>query len=86
MNAMSDTFIPLMTAPASTGGSPLFELKVLTQADTKAAFEPLPQGGGGQPAHGCGKPSVTLQRQGEVVCGIRVECGCGQVIELACAY
>jgi hypothetical protein len=84
----TDTFVPLMTAPAaSSGESAMFRLKVLPQAEAKTIFEPLPAGG--FPARAvktCAPPSVTLQRQGEVVSGIRIECGCGQVIELACAY
>ena len=31
-------------------------------------------------------PTVTLQREGDRITGIRVECSCGQVIELACSY
>ena len=42
------------------------------------------------PAHGHtpeqGKPVVTLQRDGEKVTGIRIECSCGQVIDLGCSY
>jgi hypothetical protein len=84
---MSDSFIPFVTAPVSTEETALLQLKVLPQAEAKALFEPLPEGGRPeQPAKTCGRPSVTLQRQGEVVSGIRIECGCGQVIELACAY
>ncbi len=33
-----------------------------------------------------GKPVVTLQRDGDRVTHIRVQCACGQVIELECAY
>jgi hypothetical protein len=85
--AMSDSFVPFVTAPISTGESTMLHLKILGQADAKAVFEPLPIGGSPGPvAKDCGQPSVTLQRQGEVVSGIRIECGCGQVIELACAY
>jgi hypothetical protein len=29
---------------------------------------------------------VTLEREGERVSRIRIECTCGQTIELACAY
>jgi len=84
---MSDTFIPLVTAPVSTLDTAMLLLKVLPQAEAKAVFEPLPEGQRPElPAKGCGPPSVKLQRQGEVVSGIRIECGCGQVIELACAY
>lgn len=84
---MSNTFTPLVTAPVATGNEAAFLLKVLPQAETKAVFEPLRAGERPeQPAQGCSQPSVTLQRQGEVVSGIRIECGCGQVIELACEY
>ncbi len=31
-------------------------------------------------------PRVTLTREGDKVTGIRVECTCGQVIELDCVY
>ena len=31
-------------------------------------------------------PKITLERQGETITHIRVECGCGQVIELKCEY
>ena len=84
---MSDPFVPFVTAPVSTGEMAPLQLKVLPQAEAKALFEPLPEAGKPeQPAKACGRPSVSLQRQGEVVSGIRIECGCGQVIELACAY
>jgi len=67
----------------------MLPLKVLTQgqAQTKSAFEPLPAAGLAEAAaKACGRPSVKLQRQGETVSGIRIECSCGQVIELACAH
>lgn len=35
--------------------------------------------------HG-GRPLVTLQRDGDQVTGIRIECTCGNVIELDCLY
>jgi len=38
------------------------------------------------PAQNCPPPKVTLQRQGEVVSAIRIQCSCGQVIELNCVY
>ncbi len=84
---MTDTFLPLVTAPISSGESGMLQLKVLPQGEANAIFQPMPEAGKSErPAKACGQPSVTLQRQGEVVSGIRIECGCGQVIELACAY
>jgi hypothetical protein len=90
---MSDSFVPLLGAPVSNGEAGRFQLKVLPQsqvqghAGVKGIFEPLPLGGRAESApQVCGRPTITLQRQGEVVSGIRIECGCGQIIELACAY
>jgi len=84
---MTDTFTPLVTTPVSAGETAKFTLKLLPEAEAKAVFEPLPEAGRPeQPAKTCTPPSITLQRQGEVVSGIRVECGCGQVIELACVF
>jgi hypothetical protein len=86
---MAETFVPLVAKPVPNGDSALLAIKVPPQGqtETKAVFEPLAEAGRAeQPAKTCGRPSVTLQRQGEVVSGIRIECGCGQVIELVCAY
>jgi len=33
-----------------------------------------------------GEPKITLERQGDTITHIRVQCGCGQVIELKCQY
>jgi hypothetical protein len=84
---MSDSFTPLVASPGSGRETAIPAVKVLTQADAKVAFQPLAVAGKPeQPAKACATPSVTLQKQGEVVSGIRIECGCGQVIELACVY
>jgi hypothetical protein len=65
-------------------------VKVLAQAESKSAFAPLVAGASAGAANipltACGQPKLTLQRQGDVVSVIRVECGCGQVIELKCVY
>jgi len=44
-----------------------------------------PKAAGSEPET-CSKPVVTLQRNGEVVSGIRIQCGCGQVVDLTCVY
>jgi hypothetical protein len=33
-----------------------------------------------------GEPKITLERQGDTITHIRVQCACGQVIELKCQY
>jgi hypothetical protein len=85
--ATSDTFVPLVTTPTPSGETGAFCLKVLPQAEARSVFAPLPDAASpALSAKACGRPTVTLQRQGEIVSGIRIECGCGQVIELACTY
>ncbi len=37
-------------------------------------------------ADNCAQPSITLQRSGDTVTAIRIQCRCGQVIELNCVY
>lgn len=38
------------------------------------------------PAPGTKQPAITLKRDGDTVTSIRVQCGCGRVIELNCVY
>ena len=33
-----------------------------------------------------GEPKVTLERDGDRIKCIKIQCGCGHIIELACAY
>jgi hypothetical protein len=83
---MSETFVPLVSA-----GSGAREANF-----TSLNLKSFPQGGSpaapaaGQPTPGaratCAKPVVTLQRNGEIVSGIRIQCGCGEIIELNCIY
>lgn len=88
---MSDTFIPMGPAliPAKDDGFMPLPLKPGSLLAVQAA------GNGGYgaaagpsasvpPAHHIPQPKVTLQRQGDVVTGIRIQCSCGQVIELKC--
>jgi hypothetical protein len=84
-----NAFIPLTGAAAFANQRPDFSVTVLAQAENAQPFRPL-----GQPlnaacaiAHDSGcEPRVTVQREGERVSSIRVQCACGQVIELACVY
>jgi hypothetical protein len=46
-----------------------------------AAVSPPPT----PPATAC-EPKVTFERQGETITHIRIQCGCGQVMELKCEY
>ena len=87
---MSSKFVPLLpTAPASAGPG-----RAVDSAVVSAAFMALSPSPASQPAGACAhvpvqssaKPIVTLRRDGDRVTHVRVECACGQVIELECAY
>jgi hypothetical protein len=59
-----------------------------SRAETAPSFVPLETRGHiRHQAHApASQPVVTLQRDGERVTAIRIECACGQVIELVCRY
>ena len=78
---MSDTFVPLVPANVPTRDTTFksFDVKIAPKANGASATH--------APAHdACAKPTVTLQRNGDIVSAIRIQCGCGQVIELTCVY
>ena len=74
---MADTFVPLPrpNGTAKTNGFVPLALKTLPQPANQAAH-----------SEACREPAVTLQRDGEKITAIRIECVCGQVIELGCEY
>jgi hypothetical protein len=71
------TPLPFQAAPLAAGKA---AAAPHAHALTSAPAAPTP------PPQNCPPPKVTLQRQGEVVSAIRIQCGCGQVIELSCLY
>src|SRR5690349_10118089 len=81
----SEPFVPFDPIPASAArpSSAPVNLKVVPKGESTPAFTPL-QTSDASHVHGtaghAGKPVVTLQREGDRVTGIRVECACGQVI------
>lgn len=83
---MAETFAPL--APPTNGSRDVvFSALPLKTGPAKAAPTGVAGANGARPnADACGKPTVTLKRTGDVVSGIRVQCGCGQVIDLVCVY
>jgi hypothetical protein len=99
---MNESFVPLLTASATSSKENATILKNAARAGDPAGgtFTPLsiPDGPPSvantatarhtQPAasHTHDQPKVTLQRNGDEVTGIQIECCCGQRIELACVY
>jgi hypothetical protein len=84
---MADAFVPLVppkgnksrdaAAPQSNGNGSSGGFVQVTPATAKSADSHTDT---------CAKPVVTLKREGNTVTGIRIECGCGSVLELACTY
>ena len=86
----TESFVPLTTLPAS--GEPReFRVTVIPKAGQTHPVHSLeqtaPSPSGFVP--GAGKscePRVSLQSEGDRITNIRVQCACGQVMDLACVY
>ncbi len=83
---MSESFIPLAPATAGSREAAFTSIRFKGLAPGSAQSGPNPPGSAGAGTEACSKPVVTLQRNGEIVSGIRIQCGCGQVVDLACVY
>lgn len=88
---MSASFVPLVPGAASQAnlGSPTRLKPIAPQ--TPSSFQPtIPTKTDPAPAPAShiphGPPKVTLEKLGEVITHIRIECSCGQVTELKCDY
>jgi hypothetical protein len=87
----TEPFVPLMPAAATSSERGAFQATVLSQPEQMQKFHSIESTAAAagartnQRAGNC-EPSVTIQRDGDRVAGIRVQCSCGQVIDLACAY
>ncbi len=93
---MATDFVPLSNTAASpaTAAKSSFRVSVVSGASHPEAFRPL-QSASGSAAQGqslaggpgpAGKPKISLQREGDQVTQIRIECACGEVILLDCQY
>ncbi len=89
---LDDPFVPFGPGtgglPKNPGTPP--NLKVIPAASGAEAFSPLHAGTANHPhgtTNGTGAASrITLQKDGERITSIRIECSCGEVIELGCHY
>ena len=87
----TDNFVPL-TSVSPASDSREFRIKVIPQADSAQSFQGLeqtaPKEAGSLSAH-AGKhcePQLLLQRDGSRITNIRIQCACGQIMDLACVY
>lgn len=94
---MSAAFVPLVpgaqTGSISSTPTRLKPISAAPPAVFQAADpanlrkpEPAPNATSTTPHISHGPPKVTLERQGDLITHIRIECSCGQVTELKCEY
>ncbi len=85
---MTDTFVPLIATPSAKRETPFTAINSSARSTASAPSPNAARSNNELAAHqeACGQPSITLQRNGDVISSIRIQCGCGQVIELNCAY
>jgi hypothetical protein len=85
-NIREVSFVPLTPTGAPAAGRPDSHVKVLSPTEGAPAFQALgrSQTSAAQTT-GC-EPRVTLQRDEDRISAIRIQCTCGQTIELTCVY
>lgn len=85
---MSDAFVPFAKSRSKPGASgESFRLTIIPQAQQATQFQPVSAAAaaaGGKP--GTKEPQVTLEREGDRITRIKIQCPCGQVMELNCTY
>lgn len=82
---MTPAFTPLVPGSLRTAeaAAPV-RLKPLTPDSPQFHTAPIIEKADAHQGHS--EPKITLERNGDVITHIRVQCGCGQVIELKCSY
>ncbi len=87
----TESFVPLTNAPAGRGGKEL-SVTVIREGEQVRPFkslEPLAAAPVSSPKPHPEKvcePKVILHRDGDRITGLRIQCSCGQVMDLACVY
>ncbi len=86
----TESFIPLTNLPASSERRE-FRVTVVPKTGESRPLPsleqpmPPPPGSGSTGGKNC-EPHVSLQSDGDRVTNIRIQCACGQVMDLACVY
>jgi|GEM_PF-1100222 len=85
----TEAFVPLTSATsANTGAGAEFQATVVSQPQQMQKFhsaESSAASAGAARGANC-EARITVQRDGERVAGVRIQCSCGQIIDLACVY
>jgi hypothetical protein len=87
----TESFVPLTAAPPS-GENREFRVTLVPQTGPAQIFQTLEQiASGAAPGTSLDsktncEPRLSLQRDGERITNIRIQCTCGQMMDLACVY
>jgi len=85
-----ESFVPLAFASPTNGRRDDFHVLVAERPETARSLRESNPGSvvatSGQNLRSPCEPRVTLQRDANAIIGIRIECSCGQIIDLKCAY
>lgn len=87
---MNERFIPLIIKAASADSAEPFRAKVLPGASSHAVpfhtATPAPAAASLTAHRHSNEPQITLTRDGDRITSIRVQCSCGEVMDLQCDY
>src|ERR1700744_6412082 len=88
----TELFMPLTAEITAEEKNREFRVTVIPKGETAQPFQTLGQVASSaaemDSAHGrknC-EPRLTVQRDGDCITNIRIQCSCGQIMELACVY
>jgi hypothetical protein len=86
----TEVFVPLTAAPVS-GENREFHVTVIPQTEQPQSFQSLEQAvpsatSVASPTKRLCEPRLSVQRDGDRVTSIRIQCTCGQVMDVACVY
>ena len=85
---MQPEFLPFRPSTPQSPNPGFVSLRVLPASPSQPAFSPFAK----PHAHPCTQPTpnstplISLHRDADRVTGIRIQCSCGQIIELACEF
>ena len=84
---MNKSFVPfLASAPAVSSTETGSASKKTADPKSAKAFRLVADGACPSGPAVAGEPKVTVERDGDRVTRIRIQCGCGHTTELACEY
>ncbi len=90
MTKPSDAFVPLKVAPGPAANRDEFRVLVAQRPELARSLRelspPAAKPSSAAPNSEKCQPRVTLQKEADRVTGIRIECSCGQTIDLNCVY